>query len=152
MINSPFLVAYKLGLYPNWKAKERILVFFLKGLSIHEFKSLSKRYTDTVIPDIFSPKMFRRLKEHQANGDEVIVVSASPAIWVAMLSAYLGVRSIGTELEVKEGVLTGRIAGKNCYGPEKVVRISQIVNLSSFGHVFAYGNSRGDREMLSLAR
>lgn len=32
-LNSPYLVAFKLKLYPNWKAKERVFSYFFRGMS-----------------------------------------------------------------------------------------------------------------------
>lgn len=40
---------------------------------------------------------------------------------------------------------------KSCYGIEKEHRIKEAYMLTSYEHVYAYGDSRGDREMLSLA-
>ena len=56
-----------------------------------------------------------------------------------------------TELEVGEGDrLTGRMVGGNCRGQAKADRV-----VARFGTgtllAYAYGNSRGDRELLALA-
>jgi len=58
---------------------------------------------------------------------------------------------ISTRLETKDGLLTGNFATPNCYGPEKVRRIREVVDLSAYQTVYAYGDSRGDREMLEIA-
>ena len=58
---------------------------------------------------------------------------------------------IGTELEAVDGYLTGRLLTPNCRGKEKVARIRAAVDLSGYSRIFAYGNSGGDREMLSIA-
>jgi phosphoserine phosphatase len=58
---------------------------------------------------------------------------------------------IGTKLEVKDGILTGQLATKNCYGSEKVRRIREIYNIDECEHIYAYGDSRGDKELLDFA-
>ena len=58
---------------------------------------------------------------------------------------------IVTELEVKDGCYTGKIKGKNCLGPQKVVRIKEKYDLSDFDEIFAYGDTSGDKEMLEIA-
>ena len=47
--------------------------------------------------------------------------------------------------------LTGFLASKNCYGPEKVLRIKKQINLTDYDNIIAYGDSQGDREMFELA-
>ena len=43
------------------------------------------------------------------------------------------------------------IDGENCNGPEKIRRIKEILNLQDFDKIYAFGNSKGDKEMLSIA-
>ena len=43
------------------------------------------------------------------------------------------------------------IDGENCSGPEKIRRIKEILNLQDFDKIYAFGNSKGDKEMLSIA-
>ena len=88
---------------------------------------------------------------HIERGDDVWIVTASLKDWIAPWAERRGVPVIGTELEVKNGMLTGRLATPNCRGREKIVRIRQAVDLSGYSKVFAYGDSRGDREMLAMA-
>jgi phosphoserine phosphatase len=52
---------------------------------------------------------------------------------------------------VKQGIITGKISGRNCHGDEKVCRIKEHFNVSQFSEVIAYGDSAGDKEMLALA-
>ena len=40
---------------------------------------------------------------------------------------------------------------RNCFGVEKVNRIRQEYDLSQWDFIYAYGDSRGDQEMLDLA-
>jgi phosphoserine phosphatase len=42
-------------------------------------------------------------------------------------------------------------ASCNCYGEEKVRRIRASYNLDEFNHIYAYGDSEGDKAMLDLA-
>ena len=36
----PILLAYKLGLYPNWKVKQKIFTYFFRGTSLVDFNKL----------------------------------------------------------------------------------------------------------------
>ena len=60
--------------------------------------------------------------------------------------------TIGTKVEVDlDGKLTGRFLTKNCYGPEKVNRLLEIEPDRKNYFLYAYGDSRGDKEMLECA-
>jgi phosphoserine phosphatase len=58
---------------------------------------------------------------------------------------------IATKLEIKNSTVTGKLQTKNCYGSEKSVRVKEAYNLDDFDHIYVYGDSRGDRELLNLA-
>lgn len=147
----PWLVGYKLKLYPNWKAKEKVLTHFFGKLSEEGFRGKGERFAREVVPAMVRPKALQALQNHLKAGDRVVVVSASAEQWLQAWCDSLGIELLATRLECQEGILTGKLMGKNCYGPEKVERIRQHINLQEYQEVYVYGDSRGDREMLSLA-
>ncbi|MEL6731156.1 MAG: haloacid dehalogenase-like hydrolase, partial [Bacteroidota bacterium] len=53
--------------------------------------------------------------------------------------------------EIEGGIFTGNIEGANNYGPEKVERIREWLGDREVEASYAYGDSRGDREMLAWA-
>ena len=81
----------------------------------------------------------------------MVVVSASPETWIRPWCEAQGMEAIATRLEEREDRLTGKIAGRNCQGEEKVRRVREIIDLDSYTRIYAYGNSSGDMPMLSLA-
>ena len=61
---------------------------------------------------------------------------------------------LSTEAKVEvdaAGCLTGRFSTPNCYGPEKVRRIEAVWPHREQYDVSAFGDSRGDKEMLAYA-
>jgi hypothetical protein len=48
--------------------------------------------------------------------------------------------------------LTGRLLGKNCYGPEKVQRLKTLLGSLEDYVIYTYGDSKGDRELLAIAQ
>ena len=97
------------------------------------------------------------LRAHQGRGDTVVLVSASFEVYLHPLAQLLGADDVlAARLEVdSDGVLTGRLAGANCRGPEKVRRLHGWLDERAGGrsavHVTAYGDSKGDRELLADA-
>ena len=148
---SPVLVMYKLKLIKNWRAKEIMFGYFFKGTPIDEFLRLGVDFSRKALPSLIRPSALARIQEHQAAGDDIFIVSASAAEWIKPWSDQFGIKVIGTSWEVVDGKITGKIKGKNCYGPEKKVRIMERVVPSEYKVVSVYGDTSGDREMLTLA-
>jgi HAD superfamily hydrolase (TIGR01490 family) len=148
---SPMLVAYKLGLIPNYRAKQYMLSYFFKGMPEERFKEIAEDYSLRHIDTIVRPKAMERIAWHKAQGHRVVVVSASLECWLKPWCDENGLELLATRLEMKDGIVTGRLLTRNCYGPEKVNRIKERYNLDDYDTIYAYGDSRGDKEMLALA-
>lgn len=151
IILSPMLIAYKLKLIPNYKAKQWMLSYFFKGMDEQMFKNLAKEFSLSHIDNMLRPKAMEKIAWHKGQGHKVVVVSASVECWLKPWCDKNGLDLIATKLEIKNGFVTGKFQTKNCYGSEKVVRVKEAYNLSDYDHIYAYGDSHGDRELLNLA-
>ena len=148
---SPMLTAYKLKLVPNDKAKEMMLSYFFKGMREEKFTEVANEYSLKHIDTILRPKAMEKIAWHKEQGHKIVIVSASIAYWLKPWCDRNGFDLIATKLEIEEGVVTGRFLGKNCYGIVKAQRVKEKYNLDDYDHIYAYGDSRGDRELLALA-
>ena len=142
------LVLMKLGLYPNWKAKQRVFSYFFKGMSLEEFDTLCRQFAADN-RQLLRPEGVKTLQQAQADGAEVLIVSASIDNWVQPF--FPEVKVVGTQVEVKNGHLSGLFLTQNCYGEEKVHRILALYPDRSEYHLIAFGDSRGDKELLAFA-
>jgi HAD superfamily hydrolase (TIGR01490 family) len=131
--------------------KEAFLRFLWAGTPAESYRLAAENYARGLLEKNLRPPALRVFRDHIGRGDDVWIVTASRRDWVAFWADRYGVPVIGTEFEIENGILTGRLATPNCRGQEKVVRIRRAVDLSGYSRVFAYGDSRGDREMLALA-
>jgi phosphatidylglycerophosphatase C len=149
---SPILTAYSLRLIPNWRAKQIVLTHFLAGISQEQLHKAAEHFAEHEISKWLRYEAVERLRWHQSKGHRTILVSASLAIYLQPWAQYMGIQDVlGTELEVQQGRFTGRIQGKNCYGPEKLARLQHLINIDHCC-LHAYGDSKGDRELLSVAQ
>lgn len=144
------LVLMKLGLYPNWKAKQKVFAHFFEGMRIEDFNEFCLRFTQDH-QHLLRPKGIEALHQALSDGAEVMIVSASIDNWVKPFFENQSIQILGTQIEVKDGLLTGRFLSKNCYGQEKVNRIQAIYPHREDYHLTAYGDSRGDKELLAFA-
>lgn len=147
------LIAYKLRLYPNWKAKQRIFTYFFGGMFLTDFNVLCEKFFVDKGKRLLYSSAVTKIQEYYQKGDEVVIISASIENWIQPFSRYLGVKCvIGTKLEIDEhGRLTGCFLTPNCYGQEKVRRFLECFPNQEECYVVAYGDSRGDKELLAWA-
>ena len=142
------LVLMKLRLYPNWKAKQCIFSYFFKGTSLDDFDALCRQFAADN-RHLLRLEGIKTLLKAEADGAKVLIVSASIDNWVQHF--FRDVTIIGTQIEVSDGYLTGRFLTPNCYGEEKVRRLLELYPDRSMYYLIAYGDSRGDKELLAFA-
>ena len=151
LLLSPMLITYKLKLIPNYKAKQWMFSYFFKGMDEQQFLKVAEEYSLKHIDTILRPKAIERIAWHKKLGHTVVVVSASIECWVKPWCDKNSLDLIATKIEIKDGILTGKFLTKNCYGIEKANRAKEAYNLSDYDYIYAYGDTRGDKELLALA-
>ena len=151
IILSPIYLLYILGMVKNNFMKERAISFFFKNESITDLWKKGKQYSSDKIDNMVRDKAKEKIKWHQSRGDKIIVVSASANIWLESWCLKNNIDLIATELEEIDGKITGKLINGNCFGNEKVVRVKKKVNIKDYEEIFAYGDSRGDKELLDFA-
>lgn len=147
----PSLIAFKLGRLSNTDAKELFLTRFLGGKSRRKLESAAEKFAEHEIPRMLRPKGLVKLKEYQAAGCRVVIVSASLDLWLKSWTEKIGVELLCSEGEWEDNLFTGKLAGPNCHGPEKVERLLTLVKGQRPSRVIAYGDSSGDTELLEWA-
>ena len=148
---APVLAMFALKIIPNWKAKQFFLSHFFKGEKIGDFNARCHEFSTTVLPGLIRPGAQQQIENYRKSGATLAVVSASAENWIKPWCDQFGIDCLATKLEVNDGILTGKIKGRNCYGDEKVCRIRENFDLSSFESIIAYGDSSGDKQMLAIA-
>ena len=152
LLNLPFIIAFKLGIISNQLANEKVLSFFFKGMEISEFQKLGDTFSDQIIPALLRPKAIEEIEKHKLNGVVIVVVTASPENWVSKWVKSHDLRLISSKLEIKDGLLTGKLQGLNCHSEEKTRMIRTNFQLEDYDYTYAYGDSAGDKPMLKLAK
>ena len=148
---APWLIAFLLRLINNQTAKQQVTRIFFAGMPQKNFEEKAKAFATGILNDIVRPAAVEKIRWHRQQGHRVILVSASFTDYLKFWCEQHGIEIISTRLETKDGVLTGNFATPNCFGPEKVRRIREVVDIAEYQTIYAYGDSRGDREMLAIA-
>jgi phosphatidylglycerophosphatase C len=152
LLKSPILIAYFLKFISNHQAKEALLTYFLSGRSHSELQLFSAQFVQQQLPHLLKSEAINRLHWHQEQGHFIVIVSASLELYLAPWAQTVGIPLVvGTQLQVLDDVVTGNIQGENCYGAEKIKRLNMALGTLSHYCIYAYGDSKGDRELLSHA-
>ncbi|WP_291511678.1 HAD-IB family hydrolase [Acidithiobacillus sp.] len=147
----PELGAYGLGRMRNDAVKEIVLRRSLGGCALAGLRPVATHFAERILPHLLSGPVWARAQEHRARGHGLVLVTATLALYAEPWAAAAGFdAAIATELELDgEGRITGRLRGANCFGPEKARRLQEFLRGQPL--LWAYGNSRGDAEMLDMA-
>lgn len=148
----PLLVLYRAGRIGNEVHKMKLFARAVAGMPAEAFAQHAESYAQTELRTMIRPEGLSRIEFHQARADRVIIISASPIDWIVPWAEAHGISEvIGNRAEVRVGRITGRLSGPNCYGPEKLRRLLALAPDRDAYTLFAYGDSRGDRELLGAA-
>jgi len=153
---APSALRYATGRLGRDALKEAMIARFLTGVSVQAVRLEAASFWESPAGEgLLRADGLEALRRHVAAGDVVTLVTACPELLANPLAERLGVACLGTQLatsgdDLISGVLTGLYAGLNCRGLEKVRRLK-----AQYGENLvldtAYGDSRGDREMLAAA-
>jgi HAD superfamily hydrolase (TIGR01490 family) len=148
------LVYAQVGATPEKLEKLREAVLALtKGWDQAEISAIVREQLGEVIEPIVFSEALDRIRQHQAWGHKVFIVSASPEEVVSPIAQLLGVdEAIATRAELDdEGRYSGRTE-RYVYGPEKEVAILEVAERDhlDLAHSWAYSDSATDVPMLSV--
>jgi phosphatidylglycerophosphatase C len=140
-------------------AKASLFTSVLSGRDLGDVEAVSADFAAAHLRAHVRPEVVARLGAHLERGHVVVVVSASPSLYVARIAQSLGAHgTAATDLEVVDGALTGRYDGANCRGTEKLRKVGELLRSLGVGPtgsdrpLYAYGNSRGDLRLLAAAQ
>jgi phosphatidylglycerophosphatase C len=134
-------------------AKERLLRRFLGGEPASVIGQEVARFCDGWVRRQLNEPVLRRLREHQAAGHRVILLTASPCVYVPAVADLLGIREVVcTRVKWQGETCVGEIDGANCKGEDKLRLLqSYLAGTRSLAGSYAYGDSRSDLPVLQWA-
>lgn len=147
---APAAVRYGLGALDRGGLKEAMLARALAGHTVERVADAASRFAQDHAPRLMRADARAALYARQADGARVIIVTACPEPVARPIAETLGADCVATRLEVLNGRYTGRLAGANCRGAEKVTRLRALIGPQA-RIVAAYGDSAGDAELLAAA-
>lgn len=91
---------------------------------------------------------WRLVKAHQRAGHTVVIASSATRVQIAGVARELGISHVlCTELEIIDGVATGRLAGRTLWGEGKEAAIRDFARRRRLRLANAYGYANGDEDI-----
>ena len=153
---SLFLIAFpvifsKLGLLSADRLKELFFKIHLRGFSQSELKERGQAFFEANRARLFSKAVeFIQLQQQDSR---CIVVSASCDEWLQPFCDFLKTELICTQLDYDDnGNCTGTILGQNIKGKAKISALQQVINLSEYDEITAFGNSSEDLILADISQ
>ncbi len=122
------------------------------GWDVDRVKSIVHETLDIIVDPIVYEEAVDLIREHQAAGREVIIISSSGNEVVEPIGERLGVDvAIGTQMAVEEGHYTGEIVFY-AYGPGKAEAMRRLADERGYdlAACYAYSDSMTDLPMLEV--
>ena len=154
----PTFSAYKLGKIDRHAVKKAVIRRFFAGKLASDVESRAAQFARDVIPGLIRPAAQERIDDLLADPncgtESLYICSASIGPYLRSWAGSAGIQItnvMATELEINEDRITGALKGYNVWGENKVRRILDQFPPHSVKIMEAYGDTRGDLEMLHAA-
>ena len=138
--------------YESWA---RDMAWLTRGLSVEEGQALFDWIVEERVKPNLRTDIMEILREHQAQGHVVALVSGSPQQLLDSIAARLDIDHVmGTPLEVDRGRYTGKMSGPVTMNEGKAAAMQRWAEHNGlaidWSSSYAYGDGGGDAHMLEM--
>lgn len=151
LLLAPLVLGYRLGIVSGTRVRAAICMFGFRGVPATELDVHGVVFARDVLPLALRPEAMTRIAWHRDRGDTVVIVSGGLDVYLGPWAAAQGLELICSTLEQRDGVLTGRYAGRQCVGAEKPRRVLERYPSEAFDRIHAYGDTAEDHALLAIA-
>lgn len=153
MATTPWFIRAWLQQISRQSAKEQLLTNLMQGSVLDALRHKGMLFALTGISSHLNEQAMSKLRWHQSQGDRCVLVSANLDVFLEPWAQMAGFQDlICSTLETnKQGCLTGKLLGANCWGAVKAARLQQLLGKPEDFELYVYGDSQGDKEILAMA-
>ncbi|MGH8149140.1 MAG: HAD family hydrolase [Steroidobacteraceae bacterium] len=146
----PAAVAFLLGRIDRGQLKGRLLRATLRGRSRAELDAWTAEFVPRLLARGVRPDAARAIEAHRKQGDVLVLLSASPDLYVPAIGARLGFdETVSTGIRWSGDRLDGALTTANRRGPEKTRCLEALVSRHPSLATAAYGNAAADLDHLA---
>lgn len=147
------VAAYAIRIMRDFSAKQRLLVSFLGGQPQDRIAEHAEWFAEHWVERHPQTAGIAELRRHQERGHRVILLSASPSVYVPVVARRLEIDEVVcTPVEFRDGTCLGRLCGPNCKGEAKLRMLQEYLQREAAPpESHAYGDSKHDLPVLHWA-
>ncbi|WP_314010995.1 HAD-IB family hydrolase [Pseudostreptobacillus hongkongensis] len=146
----PYVIKSLFYYNKNLKRSKEIFFKILDNIDMELLKNEIREFWKQNNKKIFS-WISDEIKVNKLESDELILISATPSIFLEEISKELGFdKLIATEFVKQKDKFISKIEGSNCKGVEKVYRLQEY--LENFEIIKFYSDSMSDKPLFDLAK
>lgn len=143
------VLLYLGGRITNSQLKEVFLSKVLSGISLERVQPVSEKFVSALLKSKMNEQVTRVLNCHLVQKHRVVLATASVDIYVRDIAKRLSIHEVVcTLIEVRNGLITGRLVGKNCHGMEKIRRLEEFLSPSELQRAVFYTDHHSDLPLL----
>lgn len=153
-----YALAFWSGLRGNNWVKQKFLTVICGGVSPQSLADYSADFAALVVKTGLLPGAVASIEAHRSRGDRLILVTASPDLYVDAIARHLGFDDvIASKVAWRmagelRATLDGRLDGENCYGANKVERLKAVLSGDRPDtQIVAYSDHASDLPLLAVA-
>jgi len=125
--------------------KQALIVAGLRGASRAEIAQWNRQFVARLVRNGMHAAALKRVALHRARGDYLVLMSASPDLYVPAIARELRFNeTICTGVRWDGMVLSGELTTVNRRAEEKLLGVQALRERYSGTHITAYGNSAAD--------
>jgi phosphatidylglycerophosphatase C len=146
------VLKYALRRITNTELKQHFLHAVFAGASQREIEDWTGLFVDRLIAKGLRPQARQVLERHRERGDVLVLLTASFDLYVHEIGRRLGFNAVFcTKAEWVDGHVSGKLAGPNHHGEEKVRCLQRLKEAHVGCTIAAYADHRSDLAVLQLA-
>ncbi|MBW1895062.1 MAG: HAD family hydrolase [Deltaproteobacteria bacterium] len=130
-----------------------LMLRLYRGKLLEKFEMHAVEFYNDRLKPLLARNILSCVEEHRQKGHVLVLVSGSVRYFLRPVVEDLGFdHLLCTDLEVKNGLLTGKTEGRICIDIEKRIQVEKLAeqeNLDLFAS-YAYGNHQSDIPLLDL--
>lgn len=149
---APHLIRFFTGEKSRQEVKETLLRNALGGDSYDACQKEGVHFSEMRLKALLRPEGIQKLLWHQNEGHETVIISANLDLYLETWGKQQNLtRVLCSQVAEREGKVSGKLVGLNCWGEEKVRRLLRWAGPKKEFTLWAYGDTRGDKPLLDLA-
>ncbi|ADR22641.1 phosphatase [Marivirga tractuosa] len=133
-------------------SNKRFKLFQIKGVSKQKIEFYAQKYLDDILLRNINNKILSLAKEYKVNNYKIGIISGGYMPYIKLFAEKFNFDfRISTEISFSEGICTGKIAGDDCMGKNKILLLKKKIDLVDIEELVFVTDHISDLPLLQLS-